>query len=579
MYILGISCFYHDSAACLLKDGAVVSAVQEERFTRKKHDFSFPANSIKYCLREAGITIDDVSYIGFYEKPFIKFERILTTYIATFPRSFPSFIKAIPLWLHEKLWIPQAIKKELNYKGDILFINHHLCHAAGSFLVSPFEEAAILTVDGVGEWECATYGTGKGAEIKLLKHLSFPHSLGLLYSAFTYYLGFRVNSAEYKVMGLAPYGKPIYYDLIMEKLINVKGDGSFKLNMKYFAYDYGLKMTNSKFDRLFGRPPRVHETELEKFHEDVSASIQKVAEEVVLRMARHLYNETKMKNLCLAGGVALNCVANGRIIRETPFKNIYIQPAAGDAGGAVGAAAYIYNSILGKPRTYVMKDAFLGPEYSNDDIKRYLKENDIEYKEHSYGDLVRLTAYLLNDQYTIGWFQGRMEFGPRALGARSILADPRNPDAKNIVNSKIKFREEFRPFAPTVLAEKTSEYFDLDSESPFMLLVAQVRPDKRDMPSVTHVDGSARVQTIKREDIPIYYDLINEFYKISGCPVVLNTSFNLRGEPLVMTPHDAYLCFMRSGLDYLVMGNCILAKSRMKPLKESVDWKTLFELD
>lgn len=579
MYILGISCFYHDSAACLLKDGVVLSAVQEERFTRKKHDFSFPINAVKYCLDEAGITIDDISYIGFYEKPLIKFERILTTYIATFPRSLPSFIKAIPLWLHEKLWMPQIIKKELKYRGEILYVDHHLCHAASSFLVSPFEEAAILTIDGVGEWETATYGIGRGCDIELFKHLLFPHSLGLLYSAFTYYLGFKVNSAEYKVMGLAPYGKPRYYDLIMREMVRVKEDGSFKLNMKYFAYDYGLRMTSWNFNKLFGRQPRKPETGLEEFHKDIAASVQKVTEEIILRMVKHLHNETKSDNLCLAGGVALNCVANGRVVKETLFKNIFIQPASGDAGSAVGVAAYIYNTLLKNKRSFMMDNAFSGPEYPDDEIKRYLDENRVEYREYKNGDLIKVAARLINEQKVIGWFQGRMEFGPRALGARSILADPRNPDAKDIVNSKIKFREGFRPFAPTVLAEKAREYFDLDLHSPFMLLVAKVRPEKRFMPSITHVDGSARIQTIQKEDNPLYYSLIEEFYKISDCPVILNTSFNLRGEPLVMTPHDAFLCFMRSGLDYLVMGNFVLDKSRMKPLKETVDWRTLFELD
>jgi carbamoyltransferase len=579
MYILGISCFYHDSAAAIVKDGKLLAAVQEERFTRKKHDFSFPVNSIRYCLREAGITIDDVNYIGFYEKPFIKFERILLTYLATFPISFPSFLKAIPLWLHEKLWTPQIIKRELNYKGEILFVDHHLSHAASAFLVSPFDEAAILTMDGVGEWETATYGVGRGADIELFKHISFPHSLGLLYSAFTYYLGFKVNSAEYKVMGLAPYGKPAYYDLIMDKLVKVSEDGSFKLNMRYFAYDYGLTMTNRRFHKLFGRPPRKPETAIEKFHEDIAASLQKTTEEIILKTVNHLYERTKLPRLCLAGGVALNCVANGRIIKETPFKEIFVQPAAGDAGGAVGVAYYIYNTLVGNKRNFVMEHAFVGTEYSNSDIKRYLDENGVEYKECSRDELVKESARLIKGQKVIGWFEGRMEFGPRALGARSILADPRNPDAKNIVNSKIKFREEFRPFAPTVLAEKCGEYFDLAIPSPFMLLVAQVRPDKRFMPSITHVDGSARIQTITREENPLYYDLIEEFYKISGCPVVLNTSFNLRGEPLVESPHDAYLCFMRSHLDHLVVGNFILDKSRMKPLKETVDWRAIFELD
>jgi carbamoyltransferase len=579
MYILGISCFYHDSAACLMKDGDIVAAVQEERFTRKKHDFSFPIHSVKYCLAAAGIGIDDVAYVGFYEKPLIKFERILTTYLATWPRSFPSFVKAIPLWLHEKLWIPQIIRKELNYKGEILYIDHHLSHAASSYLVSGFDSSAILTMDGVGEWETATCGVGRGNDIELLKEIRFPHSLGLLYSAFTYYLGFRVNSGEYKVMGLAPYGKPRFYDLIMDRLIKVRPDGSFKMDMRYFAYDYGLRMTNRRFHRLFGRPPRKPESNLESFDEDVAASIQKVTEEIVLRMVKNLHAQTGMKRICMAGGVALNCVANGRVIRETPFKEIFVQPAAGDAGGAVGVAAYIYHSLLGNKRGPGMRHAFLGPAYSNEDIKRYLIENDIIYSEQDRAELVKFAAKLIADQKVIGWFQGRIEFGPRALGARSILADPRNPNAKNIVNAKIKFREEFRPFAPTVLSEKCGEYFELDLPSPFMLLVAQVRKDKRFMPSITHVDGSARIQTISREESPLYYDLVNEFYKITGCPVVLNTSFNLRGEPLVLSPHDAFLCFMRSGLDYLVMGNFILDKAKMAPFKESLDWRSQFELD
>ncbi len=581
MYILGISCFYHDSAACLIKDGEVVAAVQEERFTRKKHDFSFPTNSINYCLGEAGTGVKDLFYVGFYEKPFIKFERILATYLATWPRSFPSFIKAIPLWLHEKLWIPQIIKKTLKYEGEILYIDHHLAHAASSYLVSGFDEAAILTMDGVGEWETATYGVGRGSTIELFKEIRFPHSLGLLYSAFTYYLGFKVNSGEYKVMGLAPYGKPRFYDLIMDKLVKVKPDGSFKMDMRYFAYDYGLKMTNKRFYSLFGRPPRKPETKLEGFHEDVAASIQKVCEEIILRMARNLHSQTGLRRICLAGGVALNCVANGRIIRETPFREIFVQPAAGDAGAAVGVAAYIYYTLLGQNRdsSSRMANAFLGPAYSNEVIKEYLDKNNIAYTAYDSAALAKAAAKLIADQKVIGWFEGRMEFGPRALGARSILADPRNPDAKNIVNSKIKFREEFRPFAPTVLVEKADEFFSLAIPSPFMLLVAQVKEDKRFMPSITHVDGSARIQTIAPDENPLYYDVINEFYALTGCPVVLNTSFNLRGEPLVMSPRDAYLCFMRSGLDYLVMGNFILDKAKMPLLKETVDWRKQFELD
>ncbi len=569
MNILGLSAFYHDSAAALIKDGKLIAAAQEERFTRKKHDFSFPINAINYCLKETGITVQDLDYVGFYDKPFIKFERILSTYIATFPRSFPSFLKAMPLWMGEKLWAPQEIKKKLNYEKDILFIEHHLSHAASAFFQSPFKEAAILTLDGVGEWTTAAYGVGKGKSIELLKEIKFPHSLGLLYNAFTYYLGFRVNSDEYKVMGLAPYGKPKYYDLIMEKLVHVKEDGSFRLNMKYFAFDYGLKMTNRNFDKLFGGPRRRPETPITQKEQDLAASIQKATEEIVLLAAKHLRKTTNQKKLCMAGGVALNCVANGRILREAGFDDIFIQPAAGDAGGAVGVASYIYYALLGNERTSSMKHPYLGPAFSKDDIKRYLDTSGIEYEYLDTRALVNKVSQLLVDKKVIGWFQDRMEFGPRALGARSIIADPRNPDAKETVNAKIKFREEFRPFAPTVLEDKASEYFELDKPSPFMLLVAQVKEDKRIIPSVTHVNGSARIQTIDKEHHPVYYELINEFYKKSGCPVILNTSFNLRGEPIVCTPHEAFLCFMRSGLDYLVLGNFVLDKTAMKPLEES----------
>jgi carbamoyltransferase len=573
MHILGISAFYHDSAACLLRDGEITAAAQEERFTRVKHDFSFPINAIKYCLKRGNIEAKDLDYIGFYDKPFIKFERILSTYIATFPRSFPSFLKAMPLWTKEKLWVPQIIKRELNYEKDILFIEHHLSHAASAFLVSPFKEAAILTLDGVGEWATAAYGIGRENSIELLKEIRFPHSLGLLYNAFTYYLGFRVNSDEYKVMGLAPYGKPIYYGLIMKELINVKEDGSFRMNMKYFAYDYGLKMTNRHFNKLFGSPRRKPESELTQKHKDLAASIQKVTEEIVLRMTRHLYKVTGMKNLCLAGGVALNCVANGRILRETEFEDIFIQPAAGDAGGVIGVSSYIYSSLLKKNRVSRMKNTYLGPDFSKEKIETYLLSSGIEYEYLENKALLEKVSALLVDKKVIGWFQGKMEFGPRALGARSILADPRNPEAKEIVNAKIKFREEFRPFAPTVLDNRVNSIFELNKPSPFMLLVAQVRKEKRDIPAVTHVNGSARIQTISQEDHPIYYNLINEFYKKTGCPVILNTSFNLRGEPIVCTPNEAYLCFMRSGLDYLVLGNFLLDKTKMKPLTpEEAKW-------
>lgn len=564
MNILGISAFYHDSAACLIQDGKIVACAQEERFSRKKHDFSFPKKAIEFCLQQGKISVKDLNYIGFYEKPFIKFERILYTYLATFPRSLPSFLKAIPLWLKEKIWIPQTIRKELNYQGDILMIEHHLSHAASSFLVSPFQEAAILTIDGVGEWATATYGVGKDNQIEIFKELKFPHSLGLLYNAFTYYLGFQVNSDEYKVMGLAPYGKPVYYDLIMKELISLKDDGSFQVNMKYFAYDYGLKMTNANFEKLFGLPVRNSSEPIQKKHQDLAASIQKVTEEIMLKMANSLYQQTNLKNLCLAGGVALNCVANGRILRETEFENIFIQPAAGDAGGAVGVAAYIYNSLLNNQRNFVWQDAFLGPEYTDSEIKKFLQQNQINFKEYAQEELIKYTAKLLAEDKVMGWFQGRMEFGPRALGNRSILADPRKPENKDRVNKKIKFREEFRPFAPAILEEKVSEYFEINCPSPYMLLVAQVKLEKKDkIPAVVHIDGSARIQTVNRKQNALFYDLLKEFEKSTTCPVLLNTSFNLKGEPIVCTPQDAYLTFIRSGLDYLIMGNCVLDKKEM----------------
>jgi carbamoyltransferase len=579
MYILGISCFYHDSAAAIIKDGDLIAAAQEERFTRKKHDFRFPVNAIRYCFAEAGIGPNDLSYVGFYDKPFIKFERILYTYLATFPRSLPSFLKSMPLWIKEKLWIPQTIRRDLDYKGPILFAEHHISHAASTFLVSPFEESAILTIDGVGEWDTATYGIGRGNSIELIKTIMFPHSLGLLYSAFTYYLGFKVNSAEYKVMGLAPYGNPRYYDKIMSDLLALKADGSFKLNMEYFAFDYGLKMTNSKFERLFGSPRRKPESGIDQFHKDVAASIQRATDEVMVHMANHLHKETKLENLCMAGGVALNCVANSKVLRQTPFKNLFIQPAAGDAGGAVGIAYYVYNTLLGHERSFVWKNAFLGPEFSDEEIQDYLTQRDIPHRKLHRQALLEETARLIAEQRIIGWFQGRMEFGPRALGSRSIIADARNPENQSRVNLAIKFRESFRPFAPTVLAERASEYFDLECSSPYMLFVAHVLENKREIPSVTHVDGSARLQTVAREDNALFYDLIKEFDKLTGCPVVINTSYNVRGEPIVCTPHDAFLCFMRTRMDHLVMGSFILDKHLMKTWDEVEDWKKVFELD
>ena len=578
MYILGISCYYHDSAACLLKDGVVVAAAQEERFTRKKHDQEFPINAIRYCLGEAGITVSDLEYVGFYDKPFLKFERILYTYLATFPKSFPSFIKAIPLWLRKKLHIPRLIKDELEYEGEVLMIEHHMSHAASSFLVSPFEESAIITVDGVGEWATATMGRGEGNQIELFKEIKFPHSLGLLYSAFTYYLGFKVNSAEYKVMGLAPYGTPKYYDKVMQ-LIHFDDEGGFKMDMKYFAYDYGLTMTNGRFDKLFGQPVREGESKLDQFHMDVAASVQKATEDVVLRMANHAHERTGSKNLCMAGGVALNCVANGKVLRQTPFENIFIQPAAGDAGGAVGVATYIHHTLLGNKRDFVWKHAFMGPSFSTEEIRKYLDQGDVKYTELTEQELLDRTAQAIIDQKVIGWFQGKMEFGPRALGNRSIIADARNPENKDVVNMKIKFRESFRPFAPTILEERVSDYFELDVPSPYMLLVAQVREDKREIPSVTHVDGSARIQTVNRDENRLYYDLIKRFEEKSGCPVIINTSFNVRGEPIVCTPHDAFLCFMRTHMEVLVMDRFYMEKPDQKPLEEDVDWRDLFELD
>lgn len=582
MTILGISCYYHDAAAAIVKDGRLIAAAQEERFTRKKHDPDFPINAIRYCLNEAGIEASKLDYVGFYDKPFTKFDRILQTYFATWPRSLPSFLKAMPVWIKEKIWVPQMITKHLDYEGLILFSEHHVSHAASTFLVSPFNEAAILTMDGVGEWDTTTYGIGMGNDIQLLKSIHFPHSLGLFYSAFTYYLGFRVNSAEYKVMGLAPYGKPKYEDLIMKDLIDVKDDGSFKLNMKYFVYDRALRMTGKKFEQLFGQPRREPESPLTQFHKDVAASLQKVTDEIVVKLTNHIYNETKMVNLCMAGGVALNCVANSKILQKAPFKDIFIQPAASDAGGAIGVALYIHNTLLGNERMHRWSHAFLGPEYSDAEIAEYLDEIGINYESLDRSELLQRTAQFIAQQNVIGWFQGRMEFGPRALGSRSILADARNPENWQRVNLKIKFRESFRPFAPTVLEERMTDYFEFDRASPSMLFVAQVREDKRNVPAITHVDGSARLQTIRREDHALFYDLIKEFERQTGCPLVINTSFNVRGEPIVCTPQDAFRCFMRTDMDYLVMGSFILDKKKMKPVERDIEWSRqvgMYQLD
>jgi len=577
--ILGISAFYHDAAAALLRDGRLVAAAHEERFTRKRHDPELPVHAARYCLEAGGIGIDDLAYVVFYDKPFIKLERILMTYVATFPRSLRSFTKSMPVWLKEKLWIPSVIGKRLGYRGEVLFAEHHQSHAASAFLASPFEEAAILTCDGVGEWATSTQGVGRGNSFTLDKEIRFPHSLGLLYSAFTYYLGFKVNSAEYKVMGAAPYGEPKYVDTILNELVDLREDGSFRLNMKYFAFDYGLTMTNERFAQLFGHPVRAMESALEPFHWDMAASVQKVTEEIVLRMVRDLHARTRLTNLCMAGGVALNCVANGRIVREGPFENLWVQPAAGDAGGALGAALFAYNAVLGKPRAFRMEHAFWGPEYSDAAIRKRLDARGARYRTLPRDEMIRETARLLQEeQAVVGWFQGRLEWGPRSLGSRSILADARNRENWQRVNLKIKFRESFRPFAPACLAEKASDWFDIDRESPYMLLVCPVR-ERANVPAVTHVDGSARLQTVTREAHAEFYDLLAEFDRQTGCPLLINTSFNVRGEPIVCSPDDAYLCFMRTNMDILVLGNQVLRKEDQPELREDVDWRELYALD
>jgi len=579
IYILGISCFYHDAAACLVKDGKLLAAVGEERFTRKKQDESFPKNAIDYCLSIANIKINDLDYIGFYEKPFLKFDRLLQTYLDTAPKGLFSFLQAIPIWMKEKLWIKNIIKNELNWNGNIIFPTHHYAHAASSFLVSPFKKAAIITMDGVGEWDTTTWGWGENEKIYLEKTIHFPHSLGLLYSAFTYYCGFKVNSGEYKLMGLAPNGKPKYTKKIYDNLIDVKNDGSFRLNMDYFCYEHGLKMIGSKFEELFGASPLEPEKlPHPQFYRDIASSIQKVTEEIILKLVNHVYKETKIENLCMAGGVALNCVANGRIVKETPCKNLYIQPAAGDAGGAIGTAYYIYNTLLGNKRNFVMDQAYYGPGYSKSEIKNFLDKNKIKYTEFKNdGLLFKQIAKNLNDQKIGGFFNGRMEWGPRALGARSIIADPRSSKMQDILNLKIKHREPFRPFAPSVMEDKAGEYFDLNQPSPYMLLVAQVK--KKKIPAVTHVDNSARIQTVSEKQNSRYYNMIKAFYQLSGCPVIVNTSFNIRGEPIVNTPQQAYNCFMGTEMDFLVLENFLLDKTEMKVTAEHKKFKDKFALD
>lgn len=612
MYIIGISAFYHDSAACLIKDGQVVAAAQEERFTRIKHDHRFPREAIKYCLAEEGITIEDVDYVSFYEKPYLKFDRLIKTYLMNAPKGFKSFITAMPLWIEEKLWIGKEIRKELGFKGKLFYPEHHESHAASAFYPSPFDHAAILTMDGVGEWATSSYGFGSGNRLDIKDTIRFPHSLGLLYSAFTYYTGFKVNSGEYKLMGLAPYGDPLYVDTIYKNLIDVKEDGSFHLNMKYFNYCTGFTMTNSNFDALFGREPRKPESEITKLDMDLARSIQVVTEEIVLRIAKHIHKETGEKNLCLAGGVALNCVSNGRLYREGPFERIWIQPAAGDAGGALGAALHVWYKELGSARTPVntadmQAGSRLGTRYSDVDIETYLKENDIPYQKMPREELHKEVAKLISDENVIGWFNGRMEFGPRALGSRSILGDPRSPKMQSQMNLKIKYREGFRPFAPSVLAEKAKDWFDMagveqrsDFSSPYMLIVGHVQKSKMlqtdgemkktegferlksvntQIPAVTHVDNSARIQTVHQETNPDFYNLLTEFDKITGCPVLINTSFNVRGEPIVESPEDAYRCFMRTGMDYLVLGSFLMNKKEQPELIETKDWQNEFQLD
>ncbi len=604
MNILGISCFYHDSAACLLQDGQIVGAAQEERFSRKKHDPRFPKKAIKYCLSEAKINIHDVDYVVFYDKPFMTFERLLLSYLTVAPKGLRSWLEAMPLWLGQKLYVPKIMKKEIGYEGEVLYTEHHEAHAASAFYLSPFEEAAILTVDGVGEWTTASYGIGRGKDLEILKELHFPDSVGLLYSAFTYFTGFRVNSGEYKLMGLAPYGKPIYKDLILDKIVDVKEDGSIRLDLSLFDFIGGLKMTDRRFDKLFGGPPREPETPITQREMDIAASIQKVAEEIVMKMARYVHTETGMEYLCMAGGVALNCVANGRILREGPFKDIWIQPAAGDAGGAMGAAFSVWHRFLGNSRTIStegdgQRGSYLGPAFTLETIKSFLDENEYPYHLLDPAHRAIRIAGEIEKGNIIGHLSGRMEFGPRALGARSILGDPRKKETQSVMNLKIKYRESFRPFAPSVMEDKAADYFDIDRPSPYMLLVADVREAHRlpmpvdgnmgmleklniprsDIPAITHLDYSARLQSVSKATKPDYYAIIEAFEKLTGCAVIVNTSFNVRGEPIVCTPQEAYQCFMRTEMDVLVLENCILYKEEQPKWIEGKEWRNELELD
>ena len=605
MYVLGISAFYHDSAACILKDGELIAAAQEERFTRKKHDQDFPSNAIQFCLKEANISSLDLSCVAFYDKPFLKFERILETYLNNSPRGLKSFLRAMPLWIKKKLWIKLLIQDSLDYKGEIIFPEHHASHAASAFFSSPFSEAAFLTMDGVGEWATTSYGIGKANDINIIADIKFPHSLGLLYSAFTFYTGFRVNSGEYKLMGLAPYGQAKYKDLIYDNLIDVKEDGSFYMDMSYFNYSVGLTMTNKKFHELFGGPPRLPESNLTQKEMDLAKSIQEVTEEIVIRMATYVRKVTDKKYLCLAGGVALNCVANGKLLRSNIFENIYIQPAAGDAGGALGCAQIGWYMHLNNTRDVddekdYMNGTYLGPSYSNAMIHNFLNEKGYKYKKLDSKRIAEKIADLVADEKVVGWFQGRMEFGPRALGSRSIIGDARSERMQRTINLKIKYRESFRPFAPSIREEDIEEYFDIDCPSPYMLIVADIVKDRQipmtkeqenyfgleklniarsEIPAITHVDYSARIQSVSKKTNPLYHEMLTVFKNKYGCPIVVNTSFNVRGEPIVCTPNDAYTCFMRTEMDYLLLNNYLLVKSEQKPLKNHPDWKSEFELD
>ena len=625
--ILGISAYYHDSAACLVEDGRIVAAAQEERFTRKKHDASFPTRAVAYCLEEAGIAVDQVDFVGFYEKPLVKFERLLETYVSYAPQGWRSYLMALPLWLTDKLWMSDDIARELNgYEGPILFGEHHESHAGSAFYPSPFEQAAVLTIDGVGEWATSSIGVGRGHELELIRETRFPHSLGLLYSAFTYFAGFRVNSGEYKVMGLAPYGEPKYVKTIKDRLVEIRDDGSLWMNMEHFTFPQGLTMTGGSFAAIFDGPARTPESNLTQREMDLARSIQDITEEVMMKMARFASKETGMANLCMAGGVALNCVANGKVLRHGPFEEIWIQPAAGDAGGALGVALNLWHRYLDKPRTsperagtwqpaikggggasasqpYAdgMSGSFLGPRPGSDETAAWAAQHGYKARRCSPPELAGLVAELLAAEKVVGLCQGRMEFGPRALGGRSIIGDPRSPKMQSVMNLKIKFRESFRPFAPAVLREHVHEWFDLDGESPYMLLVADVLPSRRldtrdaakdlwgieklnvprsTIPAVTHVDYSARVQTVRRDTNPVYYDIIDAFYRLTGCPVIVNTSFNVRGEPIVCTPDDAYRCFMRTEMDALVVENLVFEKADQAPLAgDDQRWRTEFALD